>query len=38
LQGLGPKSARGPEAEFISLHLDERAPDSSPQSRFSATS
>lgn len=38
LQRLGPKGARGPEAEFISLHLDERTPDSSPQSRFSATS
>jgi hypothetical protein len=38
LQRLGPKGARGPEAEFISLHLDERGPDSSPQSRFSATS
>lgn len=38
LQRLIPKSARTPETEFISLHLDDRAPDSAPRSGFRATS
>jgi len=38
LQRLIPASARTPEGEFISLHLEETARESSPRSGFRATS